>query len=1617
MEREELVEKFSGFLNEDCLDDLVTALTENRKSISIDFSLLDKFDVELGDYLLENPEDAFSAAEEAIKSIDTGMAENKLRVRFYGLPESRNNRIRKIRAEHLGKLIVVDGVVKSASEIRPEISEAVFACPECGMRMSVLQADRAIKAPDRCECGCKRGFSLVDQKMFDVRWVTVEEPFEITSGEQPSELTILMKEDLTTPLMQNRTEPGNRILITGVLKSTPRSSKDASTRMMDIYLDANQVESIEVGWEELNISNEDEQKIIELSKDPLLYEKLVASLAPTIYGLNDVKEAIILQMFAGEQHVLRDKTRIRGNLHLLLVGDPACLVADERIVLADGTIMKMGDAGTRHMQDIDLRVHTGSGRNYGRADRFHLYRRQPVMEVITETGKSIKGSYNQPLLVLEDMKNVWKRLDEMRIGDNVRTLSKIECRIKSPVATGWSDKDYYHKKQEWKIKVPAAVDEELASIFGYVIADGWVQKNRVGFVVSDDEADILPYLERAFAGCFGAPVSTYVHKRASSRIAYYQVNRTHAAGLLQFLKEKRVPDSIFKSGDRVVASFLRWLYEGDGTVFANGRGRTSVSLRSASIELLRDVQMLLLRFGIQSRILWDGKSRTSTIGGRVVKGNPSGTLMIRRSESITKFAKSIGFVSAKKKARMGKAAEYARTHARRVHQERAEKIVQIRYHAPEDVFDIEVPVHHRFVANGIVVHNTAKSQIMKLASTMIPRGKYASGTAVSGAGLCTVYDTLVQQGDGTITKIGNMVEGEFAKRTDGIRQLDDGIYFVDAPARGGNGSRTLIAFDDGSLKLKPSAVTRYWKIRAPDKLVKITTRTGKSVYVTQENPVPTIKEGRIIWKRAADILPGEHLATPRVLDVDCGNESLSGLMPGNAWLSNECFDIGLFKKLILSRGSIRSFCRKTGLDEDDIYYNWKSTGGHGAPKVSELRSGCESLGMGVENLLSERVTLSQFHGHRTALPVFMNAGLAYMMGLISGDGSISRTCMGGSDIRFFNIHDGLLDAYRKLCVSQLGIGASDETDGYGLPCIRFRSKIFGGVLDGFGIVGGDKAHGLYISERTSRLPKPLLSSYLRGCFDTDGCVVRRKTRGSSHVELSSVSEAFIKGVQMLLLRYGITSIVKEKPPRTSVIRGRTVRSGTRYDLVISNLDNLKAFRSGIGFGCVEKSDKLDYIIGRISKAHNNMDLVPEIGCVLRRCRESLGLRPGEFYRYGSYAYAYETGMRKPSRRMLADVIGRLGDGPGRCGLHELSKFAESDLFWDGVKKVEVVENKEHEYVYDVTVEGEHSFVANGLIIHNTATVVREEKFVGGWVLEAGALVLANRSICAIDEFSHVAPHDMIKLQEAMSLETISIAKASIVATLPAQTAILAGANPKFGRFDPYIPIKEQLDINEVMLSRFDLRFALKDVPNPELDLKIADHVLKMRHFEEDAAAPVIDPAFLRKYIAYARANVHPKLTVETGEKLKEFYLEMRAMSGEDSAVSITVRQYDSLIRISEASAKVRLSETVDIEDAQRAINLMSLSLRQFGFEPSTGKIDIDRVEGQRMTSAQRGKTKVMMDVIAAIESDTGKEMPRDELVRRAAAEGIDDAEAMVRTLLQMGELYEPRPGFVSRVRS
>jgi len=316
----------------------------------------------------------------------------------------------------------------------------------------------------------------------------------------------------------------------------------------------------------------------------------------------------------------------------------------------------------------------------------------------------------------------------------------------------------------------------------------------------------------------------------------------------------------------------------------------------------------------------------------------------------------------------------------------------------------------------------------------------------------------------------------------------------------------------------------------------------------------------------------------------------------------------------------------------------------------------------------------------------------------------------------------------------------------------------------------------------------------------------------------------------------------------------------------------------------------------------------------------------------------------------------------------------------------------------------------------TAAVIKDEQFMGGWVLEAGALVLSNNSMVSIDEFEKMDKDDQVAMHEAMSLQTVSIAKAAIIATLPSRTSVLAGANPKFSRFDPYIPIREQIAIPETLLSRFDLKFALRDIPDVERDEKMITHILDARHFDPEKTKPAIDPSFLRKYIAYAKTHCKPNLSKEAGKKLKDFYIGLRGKSTtEESPVPITLRQYEGLIRLAEASAKIRLRDEVQEDDAQRAIDVMKFSLRQFGFDPETGLLDIDRAEGAGTTSSQRSKIRIVLDVIEELSNVIGKNVPIEEIIKKGKEQGVERTEDIIKKMKEEGLIFEPKPRVIQKI--
>jgi len=318
----------------------------------------------------------------------------------------------------------------------------------------------------------------------------------------------------------------------------------------------------------------------------------------------------------------------------------------------------------------------------------------------------------------------------------------------------------------------------------------------------------------------------------------------------------------------------------------------------------------------------------------------------------------------------------------------------------------------------------------------------------------------------------------------------------------------------------------------------------------------------------------------------------------------------------------------------------------------------------------------------------------------------------------------------------------------------------------------------------------------------------------------------------------------------------------------------------------------------------------------------------------------------------------------------------------------------------------------------TASVVKDE-FLKGWSLEAGAMVLASNGICCIDEMDKMSTEDTAAMHEALENQTVSISKANIQATLLARTTVLAAANPKFGRFDPYDILAKQIDMPPALINRFDLIFPMKDLPDEVQDERLATHILNL-HQTPDIQEPEIETRFLRKYIAYARQRCKPKLTDSAIEEIKKYYIHMRNKAGAEEgavkAIPISPRQLEALVRLSEASARVRLSPKVTKKDAKRAVDLLHFCLSEVGIDPETGKIDIDRI-ATGVTASERSHIIDIREIITELEEKIGKTIPIDDIIAEAANRNIDEdrVEEVIEKLKRSGDIFEPRRGLIQRL--
>jgi len=318
----------------------------------------------------------------------------------------------------------------------------------------------------------------------------------------------------------------------------------------------------------------------------------------------------------------------------------------------------------------------------------------------------------------------------------------------------------------------------------------------------------------------------------------------------------------------------------------------------------------------------------------------------------------------------------------------------------------------------------------------------------------------------------------------------------------------------------------------------------------------------------------------------------------------------------------------------------------------------------------------------------------------------------------------------------------------------------------------------------------------------------------------------------------------------------------------------------------------------------------------------------------------------------------------------------------------------------------------------TCAAVQDDFGDGGWALKAGALVEAHRGVCCIDELDDMDEEDRAGLLQAMSDQEINVSKAGINATLPSQTTVLAAANPKLGRFDLTQGIADQVDIDPALFSRFDLMFPLTDQPDPESDRDTAEHMMATQRAGQqaaqsgtaspDTADPEIEPEVLRAYIARAR-EVNPVLSEAANDRIVQEYLALRDAADENGPVPTTPRMMECLTRLAEASARIRMSETVAVDDAERAVELYREYMTSFGIDPESGEFDVDVVESGT-SSSQRDRIQTILRLIRSVEEEYDAGAPINVVKDHPALDDFDEEaiEHEIQNLKDKGEIYEPQ---------
>ncbi|MFQ5990193.1 MAG: LAGLIDADG family homing endonuclease, partial [Candidatus Methylomirabilales bacterium] len=1504
-----------------------------------------------------------------------------------------------------------------------------FQCLRCGAIIKEAQEGLDYREPLECyedQGGCSRStgatkFKLLDEgsRYIDTQKIEIQEPpEELRGGEAPQRLAGYLEEELV-----GQVNPGDRIVFNGVLRGSQRGRFRSKSTLFDIFLDVVGLELEQVEYEEIEITEEDEKRILEEAASGDVIRKIVGSIAPSIYGLSVEKEALALQLFGGVAKELPDGRRIRGDSHILLVGDPGCLVGDERITLGNGTTAKLGDLGSHHLQPISERLRLGAGGyRSGLATRFHRYENQPILEVVTESGKCIKGTYNHPLLVWNPKKREgeWKRLDTLRVGDRLRVTPSIKCTKLALVRTGWREPEYHHKS--WHVLVPEFVDEKLAGILGYVLGDGWIQERRVGFVIAAEEMELEPALVGLFEEVFGV---TPNRQRARHNTVYYQVDRTPIARWLQGLSVKRVPDSILKSRNSVVSSFLRWLYEADGSCFASGRGRTAITLRSSEIELLRDVQVLLLRWGIHSRVLWGDAPRPHrSPRGDLIQGGPSGSLVIRQASSMIKFAEQIGFVSQKKGTRLEEVLRVAERRSRRWHPHLTERIVSIQAAGVGTVYDVEVPGPERFIANGIISHNTAKSELLTYIVRLSPRGIYTSGKAATPAGLvaAAVRDEF---GEGRWTlEAGALVLG------------DKGVVAIDEIEKMNDQDRSSIhnAMEQQAVHIAKAGITATLQTRTSILAAANPTfgRFDSGKYISEQIQLPptllSVDRDEPVMVRRNGVVRTEtigNLVDPYYSEVEEGVP----VHPGEGGLEVAAFDPYTFK---MSWSPVRYVFRhrhsapllRVTLDSgrtvrltpdhslyvfEDGVVRTKATSQLQPDDYVVIPGSLPSNSTGAPrqiNLIRELLKLPE----EVTKTVYLHDVPAEVFAQLENEIPKERK---------YWVHRGILPLRFAAGVDDTSLSRCTLMNAGGGRAVRGAIPVneklmrFLGYYIAEGSLTISTSRSFMISLSFNRTEDEYIEDVKSICQDLFGIEPRTSPdKGAIKVVISNkILYLFLEKVIRLprgAWNKRVPDIVFNVPQAMQKEflvgwlrgdRGQTVSRRLASDVLyllsqnrlVGSLFRIKEHTATFPDG--HKATSSGYLL--VSPHPYNEDRLRNRG------------------RHRMVPY-------RPVVPLLRRILGTpFAGGYGkpvtdpRLGPSMQQNLLQRPTVRKRLKRLRLLRSpittSEASVLFGDTAHSEHARIYLQRMLNRGW--VEREKISGNskgysWRYRYRLSPKGEKLLADVDRLNRLIEGDLAFVR-VKSVESVEASGPFVYdLSTPGRENFVAG--------DGGIVCHN---------SRFDTIFPILDKPQAQVDRAMAEHILrghlageKIRQAEshrpdahpeevDETFLPYFEPNFLRKYVAYAK-RLYPVLTPEAMQIIQDKYLEIRKQGeGETGTVPITPRQLEAFIRLAEASARARLSPQVEEEDAERSVRIVEYWLeRVTGIE---GGFDIDIV-ATGLSQSQRAQMIALREIISELSERDGAANLKD-ILEAAEERGIppNRVEPWLKRWSQEGEVYSP----------